>query len=226
MPATRLKKISHTKRRGAALIIMVLLIVVLCTIIWLDPMALIKGSDADMPWNEEHRLVKADEEVPRPIQQQPEILDNMVFRAEAAQDGKARGKIQLFLSTNGRIRGGWGGEYKPKPEITWEVVSAGFKGNIDPSKIYSDENGEDLTKLYFITKGRCIILETNSETHITRTRKGRIYVTGWLDREYNAVGEIIITSDKKSYRAYSWQDKGTKDEVIPDFGKSPFKALF
>lgn len=219
------RQISHTERYGAALIIMVLLIVVFCTIIWLDPMALMRGSGGDMPWNEEKRLVKADEEVKQPGQEQPEISDNMVFTAEATQDGTARGKIQLFILTDGRIKGGWGGEYKPSPEITWEVVKAGFEGNIDPSKIYGDETGEDPTKLYFITRGRFIILETNSQTHIVRTRKGRIYVTGWLDREYKAVGKIIITSDKKSYREYLWQGEGMKVGIIPDFGKSIFKLL-
>ncbi len=69
MQATELRRLSHTKSCGATLIIMVLLIVVLCTLIWLDPLALMKGSDSDLPWNEEFRLVRHDEELQQPKQQ-------------------------------------------------------------------------------------------------------------------------------------------------------------
>jgi hypothetical protein len=226
MRAAKLKWLSHTNRSGIVLIIMVLLIVVFCTLVWLDPMALMRGSGSDMPWNEESRLVRPDEEVQQPNQQQPKILDNLLITAEAVQNDKAGGKINLYILTDGRVKGGWGGEYKPRPGITLEVVEAQFKGNIDPSKIYSSENGKDPTKLYLIAKGRFLILETNSNTGIVRTVKGAIYVTGWLDHEYNAVGKIIITSDKKSYEAYSWQGKGKKSMMIPDFDSPSFKMLF
>ncbi len=206
MKGTRLRRLSHTNRCGAALIIMVLLIVVFCTIIWLDPMALMKGSDSNMPWNEKDRLVRPDEEVQQPKQQQPEILNNLLFEAEAVQNDEARGGISLFILTDGRIKGGWGGAYEPRPKVTWEVVGARFKGNIDPSKIYSNEDGEDPTKLYFIAKGKFLILETNSETGTVRNVKGRIYVTGWLD--------------------HSWHGEGEKTGFVPDFDKTPFNPFF
>jgi len=220
MQSTRLRRLSRANRRGAALIIMLLLIVVLCALIWFDPMALIKGEGSGMPWNEEFRLVRAGGEVRQPNEGQPKILDNLCFPAKIVEDGEVRGGISLYILTDGRIKGVWDGEYNPRPEMTWEVVGSRFEGNIDPSKIYSDEDGEDPTKLYFIGKGRFLILETNSKTSRIRTAKGRIYVTGWVDDEYNAIGKVTVTSDKKSYKEYRWQSKGEKTLMVPYFGRS------
>lgn len=221
-----LRQILHTKRNGVALLIMVLLIVVFCTIIWLDPMALIKGSDGDMPWNEEYRLVRPGEEIRPPKEEQPEIFDNLLFTAETMQNDEKVGTVRIYVLTDGRIRGGWVGAYRPKPEIMWEVVMADFKGNIDPSKIYSDENGKDKSKLYFIARGNFLILETNSDSGIVRNLKGKIYVTGWLDQEYMASGNVVITSDKKSYESYSWRGMGEKPLFLPDFDAPRIKPLF
>lgn len=84
---------------------------------------------------------------------------------------------------------------------------ADFKGNIDASKIYSDESGEDFSLLYFIAKGKFVILKSNTETNKTRDIKGSIYITGWLDTEYNATGEIIITVNKREFEVFSWSAK-------------------
>lgn len=214
MQSAYLQHPSQTNRPGAVLLLMLLIIVVIGALVWLDPSALFNRPDPNLPWNEEFRLLKPDQEVQHPSEQQPEITGTLCFRADAAQHGEARGGISLFILPNGRIKGGWGGEYKPYPEITWEVMGAQFKGNIDPSKIYIDAEGEDPTKLYFITKGRFIILETNSKTGKVRSVKGHIYTTGWLDIEYNATGEITITSDKKSFETFSWQRKGVEQKKI------------
>ena len=115
-----------------------------------------------------------------------------------------------------QTQGGWGGDYEPRPNVHWQVMGSEFTGNIDPSKIYKDNYGEDRSQLYFITKGKFIILETNSETRKVRSVKGHIYVTGWLDTEYNATGEIIITSDKKSYKTFSWQAEGKEGLTMFD----------
>lgn len=225
MRTVKLRRMSGGERRGAILILMLLLIVVFGALIWLDPMALIHGSGSGMPWNEERRLVRPGEEVKQPKDGQPKILNNLVFEGQIVEDNEVKGMVELFILTDGRIKGKWGGTYKPEPDIMWEVTGSRFKGNIDPTKIYSDKDGEDASKLYFIAKGGFLILETNSKTDRIRTATGSIYVTGWLDNEYNAVGKVTITSDKKTYWEYCWQSKGEKAGMIPDFG-SPLPGLF
>jgi hypothetical protein len=200
---------------------MLLLIVVLCTLIWLDPMALMGGKGKGMPWNEESKIVLKGKEVPRPGQQQPFISDNLQFNAKIGEGADDSGGITLFILTDGRIKGVWGGTYKPKPEIMWEVVSAKFEGNIVPSKIYTDESGKDPTKLYFIGTGKVLIMETNSKTSEVRTGNTRLYVTGWLDSKYKAVGKATITSDKKKFVEYAWQSEGEKTMFVPEFKKGP-----
>lgn len=200
---------------------MVLFIVVLCSLIWLDPMALMGGKGKGMPWNEESKIVRQDKEVPRPGQQQPAISDNLRFGAKIEEDANGSGGLELYIMTDGRIKGVWGGTYKPRPEIMWEVVSAKFEGNIVPSKIYTDEAGEDPTKLYFIGAGKVLIMETNSKTNEVRTGNARLYVTGWLDSKYKAVGKATITSDKKKYVEYAWQGEGEKAPFVPEFKKGP-----
>jgi len=203
-------------RCGIVLLAMLLIIVVIGVLVWFDPFALSGSSDPEMPWNQLNRIVKRGEEVPAPSAEQASITRALVFEAEAKQESAKRGKISMALRADGRIKGGWGGDYEPRPNVHWQVMGSEFTGNIDPSKIYKDNYGEDRSQLYFITKGKFIILETNSETRKVRSVKGHIYVTGWLDTEYNATGEIIITSDKKSYKTFSWQAEGKEGLTMFD----------
>jgi hypothetical protein len=218
MQITRLKGVWGTKRKGYILILMILIVCIIGAVIWLNPMALIHGSGTGLPWEEEWRLARADQEVKQPKEGQPKITENLAFAGKIKEEGDVKGGVEMFILTNGRIEGMWTGTYKPEPDITWEVQGSRFKGNIDPTKIYKDDRGEDPSKLYFIAKGGFLILETNSKTDKVKTASGAIYVTGWLDNDYKAVGKITITSDKKTYWEYPWQSKGEAIEKVPDFG--------
>lgn len=216
----KLRGVSGSERRGYILILMVLIVFIIGALIWLDPTALFHGSGSGMPWNEEHRLVPASEKVKQPNERQPVISDNLGFAGAIAENGEVKGGVSMFISTDGRIKGVWGGKYNPEPDITWEVVESRFKGNIDPTKVYSDKDGEDPKKLYFIAKGDSLILVTNSKTDKIKTANGAIYVTGWLDNKYNASGIVTITSNKKDYWEYYWESEGVKVLAVPDFGPS------
>jgi hypothetical protein len=199
---------------------MILIVCIIGVFIWFDPMALIPGSGSGMPWNEERRLVYPGEKVKQPKEGQPKILENLYFEGELTENNDIKGKVMLLILTDGRIGGVWTGKYNPESDITWEVAGSGFKGNIDPTKIYSDKDGEDPNKLYFIAKGDSLILVINSKTDKIKTAIGLIYVTGWLDNEYNAVGKVTITSNKKDYWEYYWQGKGKETKKVLDFGLS------
>jgi len=197
-----------------------LLIIVIGGLIWLDPTALLRRGDPNLPWNEEFRLVKADEEVAAPSEEQPQITGNLLFQAWAMQEDSRRGKIGMVIRRDGRIEGAWAGEYHPQPNVDYTIMGCKLKGNIDPSKIYSDETGEDPSQLYFITRGKFIILAVNTETSETGKVAGRLYVTGWLDTEYNATGKVTMTSDKRSFEMFSWQAEGSEERGMFDFLQS------
>jgi hypothetical protein len=168
---------------------------------------------------------RAGGEVKQPKDGQPKISDNLVFAGAMVENGEVKGEVGVFILTDGRIKGVWTSKYNPEPDITWEVMGSRFNGNIDPTKIYSDKDGEDPRKLYFIAKGKALIMVTDSKTDKIKTATAAIYVTGWLDNEYNAVGKVTITSDKKTYWEYYWQSIGKKTEMVPDFGR-PLPGLF
>jgi hypothetical protein len=158
------------------------------------------------PWVEEFRLRKRGEEAKeRPSAKQPNIREAFRLEAEAREEGKGRGTIQMLINPDGTVEGTWRADYRTRaPKIDYTVINAKFKGNTDPSKIYSDENGEDLSKLYIITKGNFLILETNFETGKVRNLFGYIYVTGWIDPDYKAFGQLHITSDKINQTIFQW----------------------
>lgn len=194
-------------RSGAVLILMTLLIVVLCCLIWLDPMALFKKGDPDLPWNQESRLRKRGEKAAVELhEQQPHFSKALRIETRAYQGEAKRGKISLMIHPDGRMEGNWSGKYNPKPNVCYDIMIAAFKGNTDPSKIYEDKHGQDLSKLFFIAKGPFVILE--SEGARNRSVKGYIYVTGWLEPDYKVTGEIIITSDKRTFKTFNWQGQG------------------
>jgi hypothetical protein len=211
----KLKEVWGGERGGYILILMVLIVFLIGAIIWLDPMSLVHGAGSDMPWNEERRLVRPDGEVKKPKEGQPKILENLAFDGRITEGREVKGGVEMYLSTDGRIKGVWGGKYNPEPNLIWEVVGSRFKGNIDPTKVYSDKDGEDSRKLYFIAKGESLIMVTDLKTDKIKTATGLVYVTGWLDNEYNAAGKVTITSDKETYWEYYWQSRGEKVAGVP-----------
>ena len=218
MRSAHLQHPPQINRPAFVVLLMLLVIVVVGTLIWLDPSALFNRSDPDLPWNEEFRLLKPGQQAKHtPSPEQPNITRILLFKADVEQQQEPRGQIELVIQPDGTVEGGWAAEYNPSPKINYLVMGADFKGNIDPSNIYTDEDGEDRSKLYFITKGKFIILETRLQSGKVRSVKGRIYVRGWVDTDYTATGEITITSDKRSFQTFSWQAKALEQKTIFDF---------
>ena len=189
---------------------MVLIVVLAGILLVYDPFAFFGSRGGDLPWNQLDQIVMRGKTVPAPSTEQPSITKMLSFRADAMLEDEERGKMRMVIRPDGRIEGNWGAEYEPEAGIHYQVVKSRFRGNIDPSRIYKDEYGKDPSLLYFITHGKLMIMKTNSETRVMRMVKGHIYVRGWLDSEYNATGEIIITSDRKSYKSFSWEAKARR----------------
>ena len=113
----------------------------------------------------------------------------------------------MIISPDGRIEGGWGADYDTSsaPRMHYSVLTGKFKGNIDPSKIYEDEDGEDLSNVYFIAKGKVVMLVTDFESGKVYRQNSLIYVTGWLDQGYYATGRVTITADKNEAQTFEWE---------------------
>jgi len=136
--------LGSTNRSGVVL----LLIVVVCGLFWFEPSTLFQKSGDELPWNQESRLVGPNGQVVKPIEQQPKFEEFMSLKTETQHKGRECGKVSFLVMPNRRIEGGWSGKFNPREDINYTVMVAGFKGNIEPSKIYSDDSGEDSPKLF------------------------------------------------------------------------------
>ena len=105
-----------------------------------------------------------------------------------------------YLDKDGSVTGSWTGAYEARTdrnrnyetlrEYKEGFLTNDFKGNTAPLKIYKDDRGEDKSKLYFITRGEFLLREGRENRKI----HGALYVTGWIDRNYTARGELFLLS--------------------------------
>ncbi|MHC4417185.1 MAG: hypothetical protein ACYSU6_01220, partial [Planctomycetota bacterium] len=61
------------------------------------------------------------------------------------------------------------------------------------------------SKLYFITKGKFTLHETDFEKNRFHIRGGDLYITGWINTDYTAFGEVTITSNEKYFERFHWE---------------------
>ena len=200
-------------RPGFGTLLILLIVFVVGALIWLNPSALFQSEDSNLPWTQERRILRKGQEPKHAVSsEQAEMTKPLYLQGKAKQRQEDRGDITLYIEPDGTIKGSWHAGYIASPKVTHDVVGSFFKGNIDPSAIYMTGEKQDLTKLYFITKGMFSILETNDKTGICRNVKGEIFVTGWIDTEHNVKGQIVLTSDRKNYKTFTWQCKAEQRE--------------
>ncbi|MBN2269167.1 MAG: hypothetical protein JXN61_01045 [Sedimentisphaerales bacterium] len=198
-------------RSGYIMLLSLLIVVLIGLVIYVvmtgEGIDLTTGEkDTSPPWRQwtKNLIELKKKPIGTPSPDQPQLAGALQFMTDAWEDQQKRGSIQLAILPDGTIEGQWSGQYWISKTLDHQVMAASFKGNIVPERIYSDENGEDTTKLYFIGHGGFSILETNSETSRVRNVMGDLYITGWLDGGNNAAGKITITSDERRFRAYTW----------------------
>lgn len=202
---------SYNYRGGYILLVMLLLVVVLGALVWLDPSALLNKSDKDLPWNQVRRIVPKGKTVPLPKDGQPTFANSLGLVADCTKDNQQRGSVKIVISTDGRVQGIWSGDFFPQDDIRYEVVTADFEGNIDPSYMYKTDSETDPTRLYIITRGNFMIMETQEKTGQVRKVEGKIYMTGWISPDYYLDGKVIITSDKRNYFEYCFRGELSKN---------------
>lgn len=143
----------------------------------------------------------------KPSEYQPELSEIIEFSVDAQAKGvehTPRGTVSLVVQTDGTVSGGWGGNYYNDHQINFEG-SGGVSGYVCPSKIYGGGEDEDESKLYFITKGKFVLHETDFEKSRFHIRGGDLYITGWINADYTAFGEVTITSDEKYFERFHWE---------------------
>jgi len=204
------------QRRGSALLLGLLALVIVGMLFWYKRMhgpvyQIGKGkSDIAVPWRQWHDIhVRTQKGHPpgKPTEQQPQIPKNLQIIAEPKEDDRQRGRLELVIFPDGSVRGHWSGQFIIRKDVDYQVMSCQFEGLVDPEQVYSDEQGEDPSKLFFIAKGPFVILETNDDNGKVRSLPGHIYVRGWLSVGNLIDGEVILTNDEKNFYLYTWKGK-------------------
>ncbi len=196
-------------RRGSVLLMVLVVIAIGMVIYFLDMRILFgppggrTGRAESRPWLEEDLIKGADEEIRLPRSPKPLLTEEQQIAAAVSRDGTERGTMTLVLSADGRLRGTWRCSYRHGDQEY--AYDADFGGNIDSRKVYvSDEGAKDKSLLYLITRGSYTQRINDVKTNQTTTKKGTIYVTGWLAPDWSARGIITITTDRKWSVTYDW----------------------
>jgi hypothetical protein len=217
MQANQLRKAAGRNARGYALL-MLLIVIALGMLIYYfalypsidrKPTAEQMKSPDEYPWVEEFRLRKRGQKAQHsPSPEQPNITEAIQLAGRVRHKEKERGTIGMVIKPDGTVEGTWTADYGVKsPRRDYTVMKANFRGNTDPSKIYADEGGEDPSKLFIITRGNFLILETDYETGEARKVAGYIYVVGWLAPDHTAFGRLHLTTDKRTQTIFEWAGK-------------------
>lgn len=178
----------------------------------LNPFALFQGTQADRysdpnayPWEEGHLFINGlldgyDMGGRRPpFRSQPKLTHRLIYKAKVYDGDEQRGEIEFAINKSGDTIAFWTGDFRigskryravVRPPTREEKERNTFWGNTAPLKIYEDENGKDKSKLYAITSGVYHLQEVGADKSVT----GAAYVTGWVDKDYNAEGELGIPS--------------------------------
>lgn len=193
MQFAHLRRRPQANRRGLVLLMMLLLVIVLGVIVYFfgiypedrKTRRLQEQSPDQYPWVEEWRIKHLELRKPRDHEErelsdeQPHITEHTRFMAEVKQGNERLDKMYFVIRADGTAEGHWYGDFDTSTRMHY-MISSNFKGNIDLSKIYSDEDRIDPSKLYFITRGKYSEVETNKVHHV----RGKIY-------EWEAVGEKV-----------------------------------
>jgi hypothetical protein len=207
------------KNRGAALIGLLIVILIIAILYLIDFTAMFGPIDKnraydERPWFEEQRLL--DKEA-FPVKQTGKkgkavIKEKTVLSGQVSRKTEDRGNIEIIIEPNGMTKGHWQCAYGYTDSNY--TVTADFKGNIDPAKTFEDPKGKNKQLLYFITKGIYQEIKSDAKTGNQWPSKSPIYVVGWIDKDYSAKGKLFLmtSGDEENHgnAEYNWQMKQIK----------------
>lgn len=208
------KRSSGKNRRGSAVTAFIV-IVVFIVIVFIIKSTVNFGlpicenpasSHQILPWQEAHRIVSSGETPNTEVSDEQPAIDQRTVISATIKQSNTAGDFYFTIGSNGTVTGTWNADYNKgdKPRMNY-VMKAKFKGNIDPDNIYFDENGEDPGKLFMIAKGEIYIMVSNFDTESVHHNVQDIWVSGWIDKDLKAEGEMVLITGRKTYQIFNWK---------------------
>jgi hypothetical protein len=204
--------LKSNSRRGDALIFLLIALILGAAIYGLQRYAKSHTPDPDkvqglVPWQEWQLREKSEKPVPPISEKQAKIPGTIKFDMNAHMPGTddPRGELILFIGSEGKMGGSWSGTYSNDKKDNFDVQGSHFEGKCFPGKIYSDEKGQDPSKLYFLGKGKFVTHKVVADTKEYKIIGGDLYVRGWLSPDLSVAGEIIITSNETYSETFAFK---------------------
>jgi hypothetical protein len=212
--SVKMSSMSRFNRKGNVVVFVIIAIVVVAAI-WIVnymkterfPVAEnVSCSDEKFPWQEHSRIVLPGEEINTDLgQNMVDISDGLAFRI-TVEDTQYGNQMTLLIGPNGTVSGGWVTDHNKKGDgysMNYNM-NASFEGNIDPSCAYFDSDGEDYSKLFVTARGNVTIVAMNMKTDATGMSTNDIFVSGWINKDGKAKGNMGIILDSGNHKIYQW----------------------
>ena len=207
----------RTSRPGSAIVWVIVLIVAIVIVVNFvnkaaDPLSSLPknenpASSEDIhPWQEESRLLMPGQKLAKSLSpEQPAVDEPILLTASVEEAARASG-LSIAINPDGTVTGGYNADYnKGTTERMNYNMNGQFEGNFDPSNIYFDENGEDKSKLFFLAKGKMLIVAMNFTKETTAYNTQPIYVTGWINPDFTGEGRMVLMTGKKTFQTFHWK---------------------
>lgn len=208
------KRSSSKNRRGSTVTAFIVVVVIIVIVFFIKstvnfglPICENPASSHEvLPWQEAERLVSSGETPNSEVSAEQPAIDQRIVISATIKQSNTIGDFFFMIGPSGTVTGAWVADYNKgdKPRMNY-VMNAEFKGNIDPDNIYFDENGEDSGKLFMIAKGEIYIMVSNFDTESVRHNVQDIWVSGWIDKDLKAEGEMVLITGRKTYQVFNWK---------------------
>lgn len=201
------KNRNRARSKGSALLWVVLIVIIVVGTVWIGQTFFGWGSPGDpedCPWLEEDRIVSPGGKVTLPVPPKTELKKWSNFRVDPLYDGVPRGTLEVTISDEGFVFASWKADYKDGDmQLTFH---AGFEGNVDVTKTFTDESGsEDPSQLYLFAKGTYTKQTYNTRTTRGGAAGGKAHLTGWLGPDGRGKGKIVLSFDEKVTHFLTWE---------------------
>jgi len=207
-----MNRMSRFNRRGNVVVIIILLIAVVGGVWFINnlkkesfPVSNAASSDEKYPWEEHERIVE-------PGAVNTDLGNDMVDISKGleftitVEDTRHPDQMTLMINPDGTAAGAWNADFNRKnngKNMNYDMKSS-FKGNIDPTCIYSDSKGEDSSKLFVVARGNVSIVAIDNKTNKTGMAGRDIFVSGWIGKDGKAKGNLGMFLDDGEFEIFKW----------------------
>lgn len=201
-----MKNIRHSNGSAMLLVLIAVAIILVLMAVQMRTLFIPSGASSlptgieHYPWRLDEFLVAEGETVKLPRSPKPTLDEAVTLEAVVSRDDLPRGTVSIDFGTDGRIAATWETTYESRGKN--HTITAAMTGNIVVKHTYTDDNGKDKSRLFFVAKGRYQKQAVSAET-TSSPEKGDAWLSGWLKPDHSAQGHISIGQNTEWTAVYN-----------------------